>query len=254
MSIICKHDKTSKKMKNIKKSRGSQRYLHRIKRVMVIMYLFYMIYLIQFQSLFHKENQNQILIGFLLPILYGVLILWAKHRKRKWLLSSDIYQVDELSGTDFELFLYYHFKEMGYKVKLTPVTHDFGADLILKYRGQTTVVQAKRWNESVGIKAVQEIVGAISYYDADYSMVITNSVYTQSAKILANANDVVLIDRKGLIHMIEEGIIEEELEVNEYAESLKCPFCNSRLVIRNGSYGKFYGCSNYPKCRYTKDI
>lgn len=31
----------------------------------------------------------------------------------------------------------------------------------------------------------------------------------------------------------------------------KCPLCGGNLVIRNGKYGQFYGCSNYPKCKYT---
>lgn len=30
-----------------------------------------------------------------------------------------------------------------------------------------------------------------------------------------------------------------------------CPYCNGALVLRNGKYGGFYGCSNYPKCTYT---
>lgn len=30
-----------------------------------------------------------------------------------------------------------------------------------------------------------------------------------------------------------------------------CPKCGGRLVTRKGKYGKFVGCSNYPKCRYT---
>ena len=33
-----------------------------------------------------------------------------------------------------------------------------------------------------------------------------------------------------------------------------CPRCGGKLVLRNGKYGKFYGCSNYPKCRFTQDI
>lgn len=31
-----------------------------------------------------------------------------------------------------------------------------------------------------------------------------------------------------------------------------CPRCGKKLVIRNGKYGRFYGCSNYPHCRFTK--
>ncbi len=33
-----------------------------------------------------------------------------------------------------------------------------------------------------------------------------------------------------------------------------CPRCNAPLVLRKGKYGDFYGCSNYPKCKFTKDI
>ena len=33
---------------------------------------------------------------------------------------------------------------------------------------------------------------------------------------------------------------------------LICPRCGGSLTLRDGRYGEFYGCFNYPKCRYTK--
>lgn len=33
-----------------------------------------------------------------------------------------------------------------------------------------------------------------------------------------------------------------------------CPKCGSEIVLRKGKYGEFYGCSNYPKCKYTIDM
>lgn len=33
-----------------------------------------------------------------------------------------------------------------------------------------------------------------------------------------------------------------------------CPRCGGRLVVKHGRYGDIYGCSNYPRCRFTKDI
>lgn len=30
-----------------------------------------------------------------------------------------------------------------------------------------------------------------------------------------------------------------------------CPKCGGTLILRKGKYGEFYGCSNYPKCKYT---
>ncbi|KKS69629.1 MAG: topoisomerase protein [Parcubacteria group bacterium GW2011_GWA1_42_7] len=33
-----------------------------------------------------------------------------------------------------------------------------------------------------------------------------------------------------------------------------CPECNSPIVIRTSRFGKFYACSNFPKCRHTENI
>lgn len=29
-----------------------------------------------------------------------------------------------------------------------------------------------------------------------------------------------------------------------------CPQCGGHLILRRGKYGSFYGCSNYPKCKF----
>jgi DNA topoisomerase-1 len=49
----------------------------------------------------------------------------------------------------------------------------------------------------------------------------------------------------------EQGEIQLE-EVQETGEL--CPQCNQALVIKNGRYGKFLACSNYPRCRFSKPI
>lgn len=33
-----------------------------------------------------------------------------------------------------------------------------------------------------------------------------------------------------------------------------CPKCGGELKKRNGRFGEFWGCSNYPSCRFTKNI
>lgn len=37
---------------------------------------------------------------------------------------------------------------------------------------------------------------------------------------------------------------------DEAVASGRCPRCGGSLVLRNGRYGRFYGCSNYPECNY----
>jgi hypothetical protein len=41
---------------------------------------------------------------------------------------------------------------------------------------------------------------------------------------------------------------------DELVMSNICPRCGGSLVKREGKYGCFYGCSNYPKCRYTRNL
>lgn len=43
-------------------------------------------------------------------------------------------------------------------------------------------------------------------------------------------------------------------KLRERNEIKPCPKCGGILKIRNGPYGAFYGCSNYPACRYTESI
>lgn len=32
----------------------------------------------------------------------------------------------------------------------------------------------------------------------------------------------------------------------------KCPRCGGRLILRHGKFGSFYGCSNYPRCKFIE--
>lgn len=41
-------------------------------------------------------------------------------------------------------------------------------------------------------------------------------------------------------------------KVNNTINAGICPKCGGQLVKRRGKYGSFYGCSNYPKCKFTK--
>lgn len=48
-----------------------------------------------------------------------------------------------------------------------------------------------------------------------------------------------------------KNIREAAREVNATINAGICPKCGGRLVERRGKYGSFYGCSNYPKCKFT---
>ncbi|MGB7892127.1 MAG: restriction endonuclease [Microcoleus sp.] len=135
-------------------------------------------------------------------IATSVLDTLKEEESRKRLLDSGILEVDEMTGKEFENFLYLYFINFGYSVKLTQDSQDYGADLILYKDGSTTVVQAKRSKNPIGIKAVQEVAGAVRHYKGNNGRVITNNRFTENAYNLAKSNDVELWDRKRLIEFI----------------------------------------------------
>lgn len=45
---------------------------------------------------------------------------------------------------------------------------------------------------------------------------------------------------------------EREAWKMEHMSSESCPLCGSTMYIREGKYGKFLGCSNYPNCKGTR--
>lgn len=38
----------------------------------------------------------------------------------------------------------------------------------------------------------------------------------------------------------------------KYVETL-CPECGGQMVPRDGKFGKFWGCKNFPECKGTRD-
>jgi len=70
-----------------------------------------------------------------------------------------------------------------------------------------------------------------------------NEISNQLSKFVLN-------NKKEHFKYVKRNIYEREKNIH----LLICPNCGGELIIRNGKYGKFYGCSNYPGCRFTKNI
>jgi DNA topoisomerase-1 len=49
-----------------------------------------------------------------------------------------------------------------------------------------------------------------------------------------------------------ETMVRQHIEPVKIGET--CPDCGGELIIREGRYGKFIGCINYPQCKYTRPI
>lgn len=77
--------------------------------------------------------------------------------------------------------------------------------------------------------------------------VLTERQVEMLANLLTASNLDSKETRKEHIKTVRSNIQKRKETIN----SGKCPRCGGTLVRRQGKYGSFYGCSNYPKCRYT---
>jgi hypothetical protein len=111
--------------------------------------------------------------------------------------------LDNTTGREFEIFLVNLFEKLGYSTTVTNRSKDYGCDMMLQRGDYRIAVQAKRSESELNFTSVQRVLGSLKKYNAQMSIVVTNNKFISSAKQLAKIKDVVLIDRKKLLDLIE---------------------------------------------------
>ena len=126
-----------------------------------------------------------------------LIIYWALKNDKKQKVPPPVrYSPGSTNdlGQQYEIACARRLKRQGYRnVKLTPVTGDFGADIVANdAAGRLVCFQCKCYSSNVGESAVQEVISAVHYYGASYGVVMTNADFTPKAKQLARAAGVAL--------------------------------------------------------------
>ena len=182
----------------------------------------------------------KILLRILLFPFVFVFLIKEKIRKNRLKKLNDekiklynISQLDFLTGTEFENFLKSLFENMGYEVELTKATGDYGVDLIISKKGKKTIVQAKCYNHTVGVKAVQEIVAGREHYGIKSAMVVTNNYFSREAENLALETGVVLTDRL----VLEEILKKYDARIEKTGSHFSCfKQENKELIVAKYKY------------------
>ena len=101
--------------------------------------------------------------------------------------------------------------------------------------------------------------------DVKSSSIVTQVDFLDNEILKYNEN-IVDSDIKELANVIIDNNIEDKKSRKQHVEDIRikvnnarelennmiCPKCGNELVERNGKYGKFIGCSDFPKCKYIK--
>ena len=118
-------------------------------------------------------------------------------------LFYDLSKLDNTSGREFEEFVIELFKKLGYSTTVTNRSKEYGCDMMLQQSDYRVAVQTTRSESELTFTSVQRVLDSSRKYDSQMSVVITNNKFLSSAKNLAKIKNVVLIDRKKLLELID---------------------------------------------------
>lgn len=89
----------------------------------------------------------------------------------------------------------------------------------------------------------------LSYEQKFIPMSVANKIYSDMLNIkAANATSKKL--KKAHINNVQA----KKTQSNNAIRNGQCPRCEANLVLKKGKFGSFYGCSNYPQCKYTLNL
>lgn len=136
---------------------------------------------------------------------------------------------------------------------------DGGIDLVIEKNGEVKAVQCKHWKSwNVGVKAVREFLGALTDAGIKKGILITICGFTSEARQLAQKHNIEILGEHELAKMLELTDAQHDCEALAILRDPRkfCPKCEREMVLRTAGKGlnagqQFWGCSAYPRCRYT---
>lgn len=122
-----------------------------------------------------------------------------KRRKRRLAATRDI---RGLAPSDFEEYVAVLFERAGYHVKRTGGSGDHGVDLVVRREGTTSIVQCKRYEDTIGPSTIRELIGAMTNAGMQEGFLVTTSGFTDGAEREARRAPykIELVDGQRLVH------------------------------------------------------
>ena len=120
--------------------------------------------------------------------------------------------ISKMSPKKFELFSRALLSKMGVEFTETgtQISNDGGIDgygycRTDDFRTSRVIIQCKRWQGNVGSTEIDQFLGAMNKFQADYGIFITNARYTPAARQAARAGTpITLIDGDELVRLVRK--------------------------------------------------
>ena len=211
--------------------------------------------------------------GMITIVLFAIAVISAL---RAWSNRSmleaqtGLNSLRELPSKRFEDLLGEAYRRKGYSVEETlGGGADGGVDLVLRRDGKLTLVQCKRWRgKPVPVQTVRELYGILHDRGATAAKLVATAKFTSEAIAFAKGKRIELVDSDALVELLRgvqtSGRITPAQDRRSQTDATgleepRCPICRAQMVKRTAKRGasagsSFWGCTNYPKCRGTRDV
>lgn len=204
-------------------------------------------------------------------ISLGLLALAAISALRAWKTGhmlerqTGIESLRALPWKRFEDLLGEAYRRRGYRVEETlGGGADGGVDLVLRKDGRITLVQCKRWKQSVPVQTVRELYGVLIDGGAAEAKLVATTTFTREAIAFAAGKPIELVGSAALLELLHGvqtsgNIAEPPAKIEQNHLTPVCPRCGSEMVMRKARQGtnvgqSFWGCSKFPECRGIRAI
>jgi restriction system protein len=208
--------------------------------------------------------------GLVILVTFALLVISAMSALRS-LRSSSLFDAQtsldslrNLPSKRFEDVLAEAYRRQGYQVvEMLGSGADGGVDLRLRKDGQVIVVQCKRWKgKPIRVQVVRELYGVMIDQRASAAKIVATTGFTSDAVAFAEGKPIELVDSNALPRLVRDVQTSSRVTISSNEPdhlTPMCPSCNTPMVLREARRGphageKFWGCTNYPKCRGTRSL
>ena len=194
-------------------------------------------------NLLIQNNGYTTQIDHIVVSVYGIFVIETKTYKG-WIYGGENsdYWTQNIYGNKYQLRNPIH-QNYGHIKAIKNILHEYPG---LPY---ISIIAFSR-QASLGVSSNTPVIYWSQILPVIYQF--ENKILTErQVEMLANLITASNLDSKETRKEHVKSVRSNIQKRNETINSGKCPRCGGTLVRRQGKYGSFYGCSNYPKCKYT---
>lgn len=192
-----------------------------------------------------KVNDNYVQIDHIVVSKYGIFVIETKNIKG-WIFGTDNseYWIKSMYGKKYRFRNplkqnYYHVKSLQ---SLLNIPQNKFVQIVVFMRGAS--LKCKTGKIVITSRKLIRVIR--SYKEA----VLDNNEIQRITYILTESSIRDKRHKKEHINKVKQTVAIRD----EKIMSGICPQCGGKLVEREGKYGKFVGCSNYPNCKFTSKL